>query len=478
MSKIWTPEEDELLVSLYGSKSLSEIGEELGRTEGAVAGRVNKLTARGVLKLNNKRWTDDEKALALSLAQTMTVAEIGERLERSETAVRGMLRKSRKAENDVSQRRRVWTPEEDSLILQLRGKTPHKEIAKKLGCSPRALGLRFAELKEEGYEVPPNRRKYQTIDRETREKIVELIDKGHSYRETAETLNIANNGAVARLYNQGRKYPSIWESDVAGWIAHMKMRGLTQTTINFREYHIRRLSTDLRKPWQKVRYVDLVTWMGSNNWAAETHNSVRESIISFYRWAVEMELLDKSPAEKLPKMKVAFQGARPVDEETYHAVLERADERVRIMLRLAGELGLRRAEIAQVHANDLTEHSDGWELTVHGKGGKVRYIPIGGEFATLILNQANGGFVFQNTRSLSVGHISPHYVGTIISTALGDEWSAHKLRHRALTRAYDHSKDLLLTAALAGHSNIEITRRHYVKTNTNALRDLVEAIRR
>lgn len=51
------------------------------------------------------------------------------------------------------------------------------------------------------------------------------------------------------------------------------------------------------------------------------------------------------------------------------------------MLRLAGEAGLRRAEIAQVHTADLM---DGGALLVHGKGGKNRVVPISTYLVSLI----------------------------------------------------------------------------------------------
>jgi hypothetical protein len=49
-----------------------------------------------------------------------------------------------------------------------------------------------------------------------------------------------------------------------------------------------------------------------------------------------------------------------VPDTAYAAALEHAPPRVVLMLRLAAEAGLRRAEIAAIHADDLTHDGDGY----------------------------------------------------------------------------------------------------------------------
>ena len=59
-----------------------------------------------------------------------------------------------------------------------------------------------------------------------------------------------------------------------------------------------------------------------------------------------------------------------------------ADPRVRLMLRLAAEARLRRAEIARVHTRDLTVGPCGAQLLV--QDGKLRVVPIGDDLAASI----------------------------------------------------------------------------------------------
>jgi integrase len=128
---------------------------------------------------------------------------------------------------------------------------------------------------------------------------------------------------------------------------------------------------------------------------------------------------------------------------------------------LAAFGGLRAAEIAQVHARDLV----GDELIVHGKGGKVRAVPVldGRLFARL---QLLDGWAFPNGHG---DHITPGHASRLLSRALPDGWTAHTLRHRCASVAYAATRDLLAVGALLGHSRPETTQR-YVAMPNDAIR--------
>src|SRR5699024_4559569 len=105
-----------------------------------------------------------------------------------------------------------------------------------------------------------------------------------------------------------------------------------------------------------------------------------------------------------------------------------ADERERLILRLAAELGLRRTEIALVHQRDMTEDLDGWSLLVHGKGDKERLLPLINSLSIALRTAtlASGGWAFPGG---DAGHLSPRYIGTLISRILPPGVTLHQLRH-------------------------------------------------
>jgi integrase/recombinase XerC len=62
----------------------------------------------------------------------------------------------------------------------------------------------------------------------------------------------------------------------------------------------------------------------------------------------------------------------------------------RLMLRLAAEAGLRRAEVAQVNTRDVFISRGAAQLMVNGKGGKQRIVPISDQLAEQIRQGAAG----------------------------------------------------------------------------------------
>src|SRR5690606_9226779 len=126
----------------------------------------------------------------------------------------------------------------------------------------------------------------------------------------------------------------------------------------------------------------------------------------------------------------------------------------------------RRAEIARVQSADLV---DGL-LYVHGKGGKGRLVPIIDPGLRGAIGRADG-WLFP---SRAGAHLSPQYVGKLMSDARPDAWTAHTLRHRFATKAYAGTRDVLAVGRVLGHARPETTQR-YVQLPTDALHDVVAA---
>lgn len=144
----------------------------------------------------------------------------------------------------------------------------------------------------------------------------------------------------------------------------------------------------------------------------------------------------------------------------------RSDTRTALMAQLAAYAGLRAAEISRVHGRDLV----GDVLMVHGKGGKVRAVPIVRPELLEAL-EALDGWAFPNGRG---SHLTPGHVSRLLSRAMPDGWTAHTLRHRMATVAYHGTRDLLAVGAVLGHSRPETTQR-YVLLPDEALRAAVRA---
>lgn len=255
----------------------------------------------------------------------------------------------------------------------------------------------------------------------------------------------------------------MWQEDVAGFVRHLRAAGRAESTIRLRRMHVERALTWINRPTWTVRHEDLSDYMALNQWSPETRKSVRASLQAFYQWGELVGHVEVDPSRKLPNVTVPGGKPKPAPTPVVERALAQADDRVTLMVQLAAYAGLRRAEIAALHADDVIGDS----LRIRGKGGKVREVPLHPALAEHLAGVE--GFVFPGRDH---GHLSPDRVGRLMSDVLGKGWTAHTLRHRFATRAYASDRDLLSVQQLLGHSSVATTQR-YTQVPDDALRRAV-----
>lgn len=264
-----------------------------------------------------------------------------------------------------------------------------------------------------------------------------------------------------------------WQGEIDAWGRWLVAAGRPASTVGLRTYHLRRLGEAMTVgPWE-VGGDALASWLGSQSWSAETRRSVRSSLRTFYAWGLVTGRTEVDPSATLGVVKASRPNPRPAGEDVLTRALQLTGPRERLMVRLAAELGLRRGEVAQVHREHLSEGPWGWTLTVHGKGAKVRQLPVSDDLARAVrVACLENGWAFPSPHG---GHLSPAHVGKLVSAVLPVGWGMHTLRHRFATRAYAVDTDLLTVMALLGHASPDTTRR-YVQVPDTALRRTVLAV--
>ena len=138
------------------------------------------------------------------------------------------------------------------------------------------------------------------------------------------------------------------------------------------------------------------------------------------------------------------------------------------LLALLYACGLRRAEASALNTSDLTQ--DG--VRVRGKGGKVRIVPVPPRYAQFLVSYlaalTESGALLRSIDKRT-GHLTRCRIGTEgIAKALRARIVAagiavatpHDLRRSYITDLLDHGVDPLTVAGLAGHSQIDTTRRY------------------
>lgn len=263
---------------------------------------------------------------------------------------------------------------------------------------------------------------------------------------------------------------SHWEPEIKAWVGWLRAAGRPPTTIYLRTYHIRRIGLvfPTRSPWA-LTVEDLAGWLGVHDWSPETRRSYRASLRAFFGWGLITGRVVGNPAALLPVVKLPVGKPRPAPELVYRAALLRADDRERLMLRLAAMAGLRRGEISRVRGDDVEADLIGWSLRVVGKGSAVRLVPLLDELAADLAGFS--GWVFPGQDD---GHLSAAHVGKLMSRLLGPGWTAHGLRHRFAARAYEPERDIRAVQMLLGHASVVTTQR-YTPVPAGALRAAVLA---
>lgn len=267
-----------------------------------------------------------------------------------------------------------------------------------------------------------------------------------------------------------------WRVAIAAWAddARSGQRPAPETTIKTRVEHLQLLAKGIGVgPWD-VTGEQLVAWFSGRDWKPNTYRSRRTTYRAFYAWAVAAGHVSTSPAHSVPAGEVPEPDPRPVPDRHVWTALAMATPRERLMIELAGDYGMRRAEVAVVWPeNDLYEDLTGWTLIAHGKGGKVRHLPLEDDTAAR-LRRLGPGYAFPGRDN---GHLSPRWVGTLISRLLPEDYTMHKLRHRAGTQWHDETGDIAVVQDLLGHADPKTTRA-YVKSNARRKRAAVEGARR
>jgi integrase len=249
-----------------------------------------------------------------------------------------------------------------------------------------------------------------------------------------------------------------WTREIESWRTAMQAMRLTPQTIELRVSHIRRLARAgiADSPW-KLTPTDLLDWAGRHDWRRETARAMRSSMRKFWDWGVSTERTVQNTAAIMPTIRPEQPRPRPASPHVVAEAFQVSDQRVRLMLRLASELGMRRGEVAQVQPeNDVVQDLVGWALMVHGKGSHRRILPLPDDLAD-ILRAAPPGYLFPSPVG---GHLSAHWVGTLVSRALADGTTMHQLRHLCATEIHDQTHDVRLVQVLLGHASLATTQRY------------------
>ena len=238
--------------------------------------------------------------------------------------------------------------------------------------------------------------------------------------------------------------------DFDAYASWLRAGGVSEGTVRLRLHHLNRFAAQFDVLTAETS--DLVAWLENPRWKPATRLAARSSLRSYYRWAQESELRPDDPSARTKAVKVPPRTIKEAPQEALLTALEGVGDRDRLAILLAAYAGLRRAEIATLHADNIGDRM----LTVTGKGSKTRRVPIHPMLETPLREaKERGGYVFRGADGWSP--VTPDAMGRRISRALPGKWSAHSLRHYYAGHVYRASHDIRAVQQLLGHSSVATT---------------------
>jgi site-specific recombinase XerD len=247
------------------------------------------------------------------------------------------------------------------------------------------------------------------------------------------------------------------DTAVRDHLLYLKLSGAAAQTIKGRRQVLRDVAAHCGgKPLLRLTSAELLGWRRSLRVRPDSVATYASHLRAFYRWAVEMELTRLNPAARIPVPRRARRTPRPIGEPDVATAMRAAPRDIRLMLALAGWLGLRCCELHSLQWESVS--LQGRVLIARGKGDKERVLPLSDwllrEFERY--GVARSGYVFRR-RDGGPGPVTAQRIGHMISRYLRDlgiDATAHQWRHRFATQLLDRDANLREVQEALGHEQL------------------------
>jgi site-specific recombinase XerD len=246
----------------------------------------------------------------------------------------------------------------------------------------------------------------------------------------------------------------------------------------------------IRRPedFRLVTRAHLIAWrkqLEQRQLAGATIRRKLAALSSLFEYLCEHNAVTNNPVKGVKRPKVeSYEGKTPaLGDHQARALLNAPDtetvkgKRDRAMLSTLLYHGLRREELCTLKVRDITQRRGVLHLRVHGKGSKLRYLPLHPGTAEVITEyveafghgQDPSAPLFRPVRNNRTGTVDEPMttdgVYKVVQSyarkiGIGDieRLGVHALRATAATNALDHEADIAKVQEWLGHANIATTR--------------------
>ena len=247
-------------------------------------------------------------------------------------------------------------------------------------------------------------------------------------------------------------------------------QGYSKNSVATYMRHLAHLSEQIGdKDIDEVRRADLTDFLFNVRLKADgteknmrTINSIKTAVKSLFR---SLDL-DRNPADRMRIKRVRIERDYLTEHEVKTLLSGITDTRDHTILAVLCFVGLRRSELVDLTVGEVASRD---ELTIHGKGGVERSVPINrylrGVLDSFLLWKEERGESLEVKAPLFVSRkgnaVSPHAVYNLVrkwsEKALGRECHPHTMRHSFASMLVAKNVNLATIQRLMGHTSIAMT---------------------
>jgi integrase/recombinase XerC len=147
---------------------------------------------------------------------------------------------------------------------------------------------------------------------------------------------------------------------------------------------------------------------------------------------------------------------KPIEESYIDEVLQRASLEEKLLISMLYGLGLRISELSALKLSDIKE---GW-IVIHGKGNKVRELPVLGNLQELISlyrkRRSPKRYLFEKGNA-PMNSAQLRYILTKLFKSQGLKVTPHQLRHSFATHLLNNGARIADVSELLGHETMATT---------------------
>lgn len=259
------------------------------------------------------------------------------------------------------------------------------------------------------------------------------------------------------------------------------VRGLSQNTVEAYRRDLGMLKRFVEAEqidWTHMDLADVRGFLGSLHRGGLSASSVNRSLSAakgFYQYCVRFEYIERSPfllirgksrGRLLPEVMSEKEIVKllSMPNDTYAGTRDRA------ILELLYSTGCRVAEVHSMNLRDVVRGKKAVRVT--GKGGKERYVFLGGparEALGMYIGQRRNHVRTEDSDAMRAlflnlkgGRLTQRGIALIIEKYLVDSGiskrvSPHTFRHSFATHLIDHGADIRMVQEMLGHSSVSTT---------------------